>query len=347
MSEAKDQWTKALAENGSYDPKKARRASETAVSHYQRGLKKTERILWIYLIGCVAVAVFSFDCFMFATSEKAMIGCGIVFLVAIETTILLKLWYWIVNTKLTLQKEMREWQVRESMPEPAEYAPTWMAEMSFGRPGLSPWERRAWFVGLVFVAIATSSYASYSLGTAPNSLTLTESVRLSPDGTTSSTMNVSYQPKAGLRVESFPLYTGCLKGRIRWLDERGRPLPFDISMEGGDRRYTVHLIEPIGMGEWLRYTQIREIPSFATREGDLWTYKNDLTYGCSTNRFFVTVELPRGAKVVSVEPQPMEQSVENGIPTLVYSVTRQQNERFEYTIRYRLAEKTVAEKPVP
>jgi ATP-dependent helicase YprA (DUF1998 family) len=43
----------------------------------------------------------------------------------------------------------------------------------------------------------------------------------------------------------------------------------------------------------------------------------------------------------------MEQSVENGIPTLVFSVTRQQNERFEYTVRYRLAEKAVAEKSVP
>ncbi len=218
MNEPENQWTKALTENGSYDPEKAKRASESAVSQYLGGLKKTERILWMYLIGCVAVAVFSAESFMLATTDKAMIGCGIVFLVAVETTILMKLWYWIVNTKLTLQKEIRQWLVRETVPKPAAYASTRLAEMPFGRPGLSPWERMAWLVGLVLVALATGSYVSYSQLMATNLLTLSESVRLTPDGTSSSTMNVSYRPRAGLYVESFPFQTGCLNGTIRWLD---------------------------------------------------------------------------------------------------------------------------------
>ena len=218
MREHEGTWTEALTENGAYDPEKAKRASETAVSQYQRGLKKTERILWIYLLACVVIAVLCFDGFMFAASEKAMIGCGVLFLVAIETTILMKLWYWIVNTKLTLQKELRQWQLREFSPEPMEHAPTWMGELSFGRQGLPPWERRAWLVGLMLTAIAASSYATHWLATASNLLTLTESVKVSPDGASSSTMHVSYQPRSGLSADSFPLQTGCLEGRIRWLE---------------------------------------------------------------------------------------------------------------------------------
>lgn len=348
MSEHDNPWTKALAENGSYDLEKAKRTSEAAVSQYQRGLKKTERILWCYLIACVAVAVLAMNSFLCAIDHKTLIGCGIVFLVAIETTILIKLWYWIMNTRLTLQKDMRQWQAHGNLPETAEHAPSWwLAEMSFGRPGLSRWERRAWFAGLVVVAVATSSYATYSQITSPSLLTLVDSVRLASDGTSFSTMQVAYQPKERPRLESFPFYTGCLTGKIRWLDERGRLLPYDISTVGANRCYTVHLIEPIAMGEWLRYTQIRETSAAASREGNIWTYQNDLTYGCSTNRFFITVELPRGAKVLSADPQPMDQTTENGISTLVFSASRETNERFAYKIQYELPGKTSAEKPAP
>lgn len=343
MSEREDQLGKTLHENGSYDAEKAKRAGETAVAQYASGLKKTERMLWIYLLVCVVIAVLAFDGFMFSADNKALLGCGIAFLVAVETTILMKLWYWIVNVKLTLQKEIRQGQVQAAGPESTAYAPSWLGEMSFGRPGLSPWERRAWLVALILAAVATSSYASYSHATTPNLLTLSESVRLAPDGTSSSTMHVAYQLRA-VSAESFPLQTGCLEGTIRWLDERGRPLPFDAVTQDGQRRYTVYLMEPLYMGQWLRYTQIREIPQYATRESDLWTYQNDLTYGCGKNRFFITVELPRGAKVVSAEPQPVEQSSDDGIPKLVFSAARGSNERFQCKIQYQFAGKTAAEK---
>lgn len=338
MTEHENQWTKALAENGTFDADKAKRAGEMAVSKYTSGLKKTERIVWAYLTACAVVAVFSFDHLAFATSNKAMIAFGIAFLVAIETTILLKLWYWIVNTKLTLQKEIREWQLQGAASDSAAYVPTWMAEMSFAKPGVSRWERTAWFVGLVLATVMTSSYVSYSEATAPNPLTLSESIKLSPGGAASSTACISYRPQNRLYVESIPFYTGCADATFRWFDERGRQMPFDVSTEDCQRCFTVYLIEPLGMNEWLRYTQIMERPSAATKEGDLWTYKIDYNYGCSINRYFITVELPRGAKVESVEPQPIEQTVNNETPRLVFGATRGRNERFESKIQYRLAE---------
>jgi hypothetical protein len=336
MSEHENQWTKALAENGTYDLEKARQAGETAASQYLTGLKKTERILWIYLVGCVIVAVVAFDSLVFATSNKAMMASGMIFLVAIETTILMKLWYWIVNTKLTLQKEIRQSQLQRTVPDSTAYSPTWFAEMSLGKPGLSRWERMAWLIALTLGAAATSGHFTYSAVTAPTQATVSESIRLSPNGTSSSKSDVSYRTRRP--VESIPFYCGCESATFCWLDERGRQLPFDVATTGGQRCFTVYLIEPVGMGEWLRYTEITEVPSMATCQGDLWTFENGFTWGFSSNRFLATVELPRGAKVVSVDPQPVQQSVDNDVTKLVFSAARDAGSRFQYKVQYRLAQ---------
>ena len=125
---------------------------------------------------------------------------------------------------------------------------------------------------------------------------------------------------------------------VRWLDDRGRELPFDVSTEGQggqQRQYTARLIEPVMPGERLQYTEITEFPSAATREGDLWVY-------CATtrtdaqNRYFVTVELPRGATIVTADPEPSSRWTDNGVERLAFQATRRQNERFRYKIQYRI-----------
>jgi hypothetical protein len=100
------------------------------------------------------------------------------------------------------------------------------------------------------------------------------------------------------------------------------------------------------MGERLRYTNIREIPAAATKKGDLWTYHGGFM-SAQGALFLITVELPRGAKIVSVDPKPDEQSTDNDVPRLVFRGTRGCNERFAYEIRYRLAREGKAEKSSP
>jgi hypothetical protein len=345
LNEHEGQWADALKENGTYDLNKAKQASDAATSHYTAGLKKSERILWGYLIFCVAVAVLSLDSFLFTTSNKVMIGCAIAFLAAIETTILMKLWYWIVNTRLTLQREIRQWQAHGALPESVGFNPTWwLAEMSFGRPGLSRWERRAWLAGLILVAIATSQTVVYWEITKPSAVTLVERVKVAADGSAVTTTDAACQPEFNSSSASFWFQTSVPNATIRSYDDRGRELPYDEWQQNGNRCFSVHLIEPVPMGEVLRYKQVQTTPAAATREGDLWTYKGDLTYSYSTNQFFVTVELPKGAEVVSGEPSD-KASIVDGVPTLKYWAIRGFNERFEYKIQYRLRSKAGAEKP--
>ena len=344
MSEHENELQKALAENGTFDSEKAKAATAAAVSQFHARLKKVERIMWVYLAVCVGVIVFAWNAFEFASSTKAIVGFGILLLVAYETTILMKLCYWIANTKLTLLKEIKQWQLQTAATPSAVAAEPWGMETRIRQPGLSRWERIVWIAALAIVACAVSTFIhNHTVAT----ITLGQCVALKTDGAGTSTMSVSYRIQGRGPTISFPFTMGRPeeKGAIRWLDERGRELPFDVSTENGQRHYTVRLIEPVMPGEWLRYTQITESPSSATKEGDLWTYQSDFTYGGQNNQYLVTVELPRGAKLVSADPKPVEQSTINGIPRVVLQADRGSNDRFRYKIQYQLANEAGFDEP--
>jgi hypothetical protein len=335
MSEHENQWTAASAENGAFDPEKAKRLTDDAVAQYQTGLRTVERTTWLYLALCVVVFVFAYGRFQFASSTKAIVGFGIVMLIAYESTVLMKLWYWIAGTKLVLLREIKQLQLQASTT-------TASADTGGrGRRSLSRWERIAWFVGLAVAACTVSTLTHHS---ASDTITLGECVTIKPDGAASTMMKVESQVTGEGPVGSFSFFVGCEraeKQKFHFRDELGRELPFEATTEEhGGKHYTVRMLEPVMPGQWLRYTQISENPAAAAKQGDRWTYLGDYTYGCRNNEYFVTVELPRGAEVVSADPKPAVQTVDNGgMPYVVFRATKGCSERFRYEVQYRLAGK--------
>jgi hypothetical protein len=176
MSERENELKQALAENSSFSTEKAKQITADAVSQFHAGLKKTERLMWIYLVACVAVILFAFMAFQSASSVKMMIGFGILMLAAYETTILMKLWYWTVNTKLALLKAIKQLQLQTATVHAlSDTGPMEMAT-GFRQPGLSLWERLAWLVVLVIVAVASSFYLVYSVHIWPSNMARFEGV---------------------------------------------------------------------------------------------------------------------------------------------------------------------------
>ena len=78
------------------------------------------------------------------------------------------------------------------------------------------------------------------------------------------------------------------------------------------------------------------LPQAATFEDGVWTYKTDILYSVRQNRLKITVNLPPGAKVVSVEPKPALELEQEGRTTIRFQASRGMNEKFAYTIRYEL-----------
>jgi hypothetical protein len=59
------------------------------------------------------------------------------------------------------------------------------------------------------------------------------------------------------------------------------------------------------------------------------------------------VQLPQGAKIVSLEPEPLERWTDGGIERLTYQATRGSHDPFNYKIQYRLAPATAAGDSAP
>jgi hypothetical protein len=196
-------------------------------------------------------------------------------------------------------------------------------------------------------------------------------VTLAPDGAGTEVMKVSYTYTGWVPRTSFPFTTSDANASIRWIDGQGRELPATVSISGGQRHYTVRFVEPVMPGDDVRYTQITETPALATRQDDLWTCRGERSFGAEKEgsppapglvvgptlvdsrerkaEFSEMVQVPKGAKVVSVEPKlPLRFRgwvTWDRPPALWCTETRGRNEPFTYTIQYRLADQPDSEKP--
>jgi hypothetical protein len=346
MNDRENELARASAENGTFDAERAKKMAADAVSHFQWRLKKVERTTLLTLLICTALMALAGVQLWFTASIKAMIAFALVFLCAFETTILIKLWYWIVNGKLAVLKELKQMQLRGTVSSDVAGSFTALdkreAETSWRYPGLSRWERTAWFTAIGIVGAVAGYYIAAHESIAY--VTVSESVVLKSDGGATETTEQSYQ--ASSPISSFPMICGNLDklASVRWIDGRGRELPYDVSPQDGQRSYTVHMIESVMPGEWMQYTQILERRSAATMQGDVWTYEGGFTYGFQHNRFAVNVQLPPGAEIVSLDPQPIERWTDKGGVRLTYQAARGSLEPFQYKIQYRLPKQDGAEK---
>jgi hypothetical protein len=193
---------------------------------------------------------------------------------------------------------------------------------------------------------AVSDYLTIRLVTSGTAMTEESHVTLLPDGSSSTVSKVSYRYEGILPTTSLTLWTGNGPCAItQWIDGQGRDLPIHVSTVGENRQYTVQLAEPIMPGDRVAYTTTTESAKMATKEGETWTYHWGQKWGGTGRKFFLeTVELPRGAEIVSVEPKPAERRVRDAVPTVRFQAIVDQDHPLEYTVRYRLAKENGTEK---
>jgi len=338
MSERDDSLREALSDNGAFDPGKAKESREKVVSTFEAKMRKVERYLWVYLCLFCWLAVFALFQFLHATTTKDLLLNGLLFLIFIESTILMKLWYWIMNNKIAVLKEIKQLRLGALPAEGREDASPDAERLGGPLQGLSRWERRVcWVVLLGGAAIvgAVKESDTYWVPSSGGSLTSDGCVTLAADGSGSTVteMSVVYQ---GLETKESFNYHAPKEMALRFTDSRGRKLPFTMSPQDGHVRYEVDLNRTIWPGQRFSYTRAQESPKCATREGDVWTYSMDYDYGYGTNEFSETVVLPEGAEIVSVDPWPVAVFTLTSRPTLRFEATRGRNEPFKYTVQYRL-----------
>ena len=339
MSEHENELKKALAENGRFDHETAKRVTAEAGAWFDKRLKWMARLDFVRIIFCIAVLEIAAAGFGLAVSTKAMLAFAVVLVFAIVGTGIVAIQSRITNAKLALLKEIKLLRLEHlGCPTDHTTAPPWETVptgVTIWRT-LSRWEGAAWFAVLILVAAVSFLFASWLMGW-EGMLTNESLVKLSADGSGSEVSKTSYQYNGLTPMTSASMWTGEGPYKFtRWLDNRGRELLMTVETIPPNRRYTVQLVEPVRAGEEFRETIFGESPKMAEKKGALWTYKGDPQFGQQKNSYFVTVQLPKGAEIASVDPQPAEQIIQDGLPTVRFQAIRGRNEKFTHSIQYRL-----------
>ena len=340
-----DDLTRAMAENGAYDPEKAEEMRTKMVGTFEAAVRKVERYLWIYMCLCTWLFVFTFYHFMLSSTTKALLFYGLLMLFFFETTILMKLWYWIMNNKIGVLKEIKQLQLDKFPADDADASAERTKRLQGPLKGLSRRERAAWWVVLIVGGALVGAVKGvdthgmddpWDLGRG-GSLTSDGCVTLAPDGSGLEVTHMSFVHQGTLARRWFNFYAPKSR-ELRFTDTHGRELRFATTTtpEPGRVGYRISLPRPVMPGRRFSYNRTQQCPKSATEEGDIWTHSNDVSYGYDTNEFSQTVVLPEGAEIVSVTPWPVATFTLQGKPTIRFKATRGSNERFKYTIQYRL-----------
>jgi hypothetical protein len=321
----------ALAANGHYDPRRAEEQRKKIGDVFTGKLKATERVMYLQLLIMTPFFVYAFMAFWVGCDPRSLIGYAVLLLIAYESTILVKLWYWIVNTKLAVSKEIKQLRLETAGGTAAG------DENLQPMKGTSKLERILWILAIILVSSATGYFG----GTRLTGVSYMSQIRVAADGATEARGFISYICTSSRVLWEIDQYYGT-QGQpdVRWLDEEGREMPHTVENDGQNWRFRVRFNKPVQRGDLIRYQSISRSAAGAIREGDRWVLSGDPQFArrYSRNRYDITVELPRGAEVFAADPEPVSQWTMNGVPILRFSGAGRSGGKFNYRIEYTLPE---------
>jgi hypothetical protein len=247
-----------------------------------------------------------------------------------------KLWYWAVNGKILLLKEIYLLRLgAASAPPPTETL------LSRGRH-LSKKEQAFWGWGSLVFILGGAMLFMTLFGDwldPPDTYYRRESISVDADGSGSTVAHANYRYRGEEPMLSFDFSAG-VEGQPdvdspRWYDAEGRRLPVDVSQEGDEVRWDIHLVEPVEPGGWVYYRQ--ESDTRAGRKGDLWIVSGQYTFGFKRSHFTEEITLPPGAIVESASPEAIETRERDGRPVVVIEAEKVALETFQFEVKYRMA----------
>jgi len=116
MSDIEKELTKVLKENGRFDADEnaARRKEieQMIFQKYETDMFKVKVVFWIFFVLSLGMMAGGYICLRFANDTKAMLCWVLLFMIGFNSTILMKLWYWVCDTKLNVLKEIKQLELQ-------------------------------------------------------------------------------------------------------------------------------------------------------------------------------------------------------------------------------------------
>jgi len=347
MNEQPSQTSEARS-GGSYDANRAARLRAQAQDAFLAKYRKIERITWAYLVGCMIVIWWCVRCFLAADDVRSWIVWSVVFILAFETTVLIKLWYWVVNTKLAVVREVRLLRMDLALHKGAEGALEEIARVESPTrvPGLTKLERCAWFAALLAVGLLFGSEGRHLNRhyRATGQMSADRTITLAANGAAQVEATYELANTTSRTLHQFTIYSGGVIPETQWIPAAESPwadgyqrklaVRREPDPNGPNHRDVIQLLESVPPGQPLRLNTTYD--QAANQEAGTWVFALDQNWGYRRNRYRDTIVLPPGAELVSAEPAPVRQEQRDGTTVLHLEGERTANAKWNCVVKYRL-----------
>ena len=103
---------KALSNQGYLDPERSSALQQEVIQMYDKKLRIVTYITWgFHVFFGVILLLAAFQMYN-STGVKFVVQGGVIFLTAISGLVVIKLWYWVMNAKISMLKEMKQMQLQ-------------------------------------------------------------------------------------------------------------------------------------------------------------------------------------------------------------------------------------------
>lgn len=312
--------------------------------------KRKKLVLYATLQLVMGLAIFFAGALMLNNLPglKLMLLAAVIMLVGFETTVLVKLWYWIAETNIRVTREIKQLQLL-SVGHSAD-----PQNESTGAPphisGALSMRTAQWLSVATVVAATIIGVVLFllPLGTAAPRAQLEEHIRIAGDGRCEVITRDQY-PYAGVTpLDHIQVRSNIALENPAWHEARVGNLRSSFSRDDQAYVYTVRFPQPIFRGEEVDLRTFAGAPQLVTREGDRWTCRATWNWLSSRRPALTldparyhptvrTVSLPPGAVVESVTPAPkMQWGDYDGSLTLSFERPDKPTPDEELRITYRL-----------
>jgi hypothetical protein len=79
---------------------------------FVKDIRQARLVYWITFLLCLGMMAAGYIGFRSAVDTKGMLSWVLFFMIGFNSTILIKLWYWVVDTKFNVLKEIKQLQLQ-------------------------------------------------------------------------------------------------------------------------------------------------------------------------------------------------------------------------------------------
>ena len=113
MNKLEKHLEKVLETNGVFDTTKSEIQRKEIVQMWcYKNLLRAKLVFWIFFLLSIGMMVGGYIGLRTTGSTRGMISWAIFLMIGFNSTILMRLWYWIADAKLNIQKEVKQLQLQ-------------------------------------------------------------------------------------------------------------------------------------------------------------------------------------------------------------------------------------------